>query len=206
MDAGMQAASRRSEAAGKDEKGERSFRFTPSLPFFTRSCSYWLAVMSSGFLLATTPGCVNTEKHTAYKPYVLNEGMWSGSFAAGFVEVRAATVAALTELKMPVVREERTYQGSYLDTQTQEGYHVRIHFRSPAKLDGSPVTHVAVRVGGFGTHEQICSSLLDEIGHHLGAVSALPVTPPASAMVQSSATVPAAPAPTLPPQPIPVAK
>jgi hypothetical protein len=132
--------------------------------------------------------------------------MWSGSFTAGFVEVRAATVAALTDLKMPVVREERTYQGCYLDTQTPDGSHIRIHFRSPAKLDGSPVTHVAVRVGGFGTHEQVCACLLDEIGHHLGSVSALAVTPAASAAVQASAIAPASQAPALPPQPIPVAK
>jgi len=166
-----------------------------------------------GLLLAAALGCTTTESHTAYRPYILDDGMWCGTFATGFVEARAATVAALADLHMPIVREERTFHGSYLDTQTQEGFHVRIHFRSPAN-DGAghgSVTHVDVRVGGFGTHEKVCSSILDEIGRHLGSVPAMvaarpaPANSPASAIVQAAGP-PTAPDPSLPPLPVPIGK
>jgi len=180
-----------------------------------------LSTVLASILFLLAQGCAVTESHTAYKSYTLDDGMWSGSFAMGFVETRAATIAALTDLKMPVVREERTYHGSYLDTQTSDGYHVRIHFRSPRSqaAGGAPATQVAVRVGGFGTHEGICSNLLDEIGRHLNSVPSLSVSPPSAGPIQVSTVappatgvvpaatgIPATPDPSLPPQPVPVGK
>src|SRR5262249_54408099 len=148
-----------------------------------------LLSVCTALLLPGLQGCAITETRTAYKPYALDDGMWCGGFATGFVETRAATIAALKDLKMPVVREERTYHGSYLDTQTPDGYHVRIQFNSPRTRSANslPATQVAVRVGGFGTHEAICSSLLDEIGRHLSSVPAMAVTPPASGPMPASA-------------------
>jgi hypothetical protein len=176
---------------------------------FTRILSLVWAV----FLLTVAPGCMTTESHTAYKPYILDGGMWCGTFTTGFVEARAAAIAALADMQMPVVREERTFHGSYIDTQTPDGFHVRIHFRSPTRHEAvnGPVTHVAVRVGGFGTHEKVCASILDGIGHHLGSVPSVVATPSAPAASPAPAVLPASgpatsPDPSLPPQPVPVGK
>jgi hypothetical protein len=165
-------------------------------------------------VFAVAAGCMSTEVQTSYKPYVLEEGMWCGRFETGYVETRAAAIAALTTLQMPVVAEGRMHHGSYLDTQTPDGLHVRIHFRSLARhhAGSGEATRVSLRVGGFGTHEKVCAMLLDEIGRHLGsATTLLPPPPTAGSPAQASPSTVVPPAPTsqgpaLPPQPVPVQK
>jgi hypothetical protein len=140
--------------------------------------------------------------------------MWCRNYPLSFEGARIATLAALSDLQMPECRNGRYRNGIFVETRTQDTFDVRIVIL-PEEHPGEG-TRVGIRVGGFGTHRNVCEHLLDEIARHLdvgrhyldvvpelhnslqhsGAAASLPTTeiPQGS---HSSGVL-------LPPQPVPV--
>ena len=166
-----------------------------------------IATWSVVFMLALA-GCRFAETRSDSEPYFLRDRMWCANYQRGFVETRAATLAATAELKMALLREVSAWRGAYLDCRTSDGYHVRIHLRTLSP----ETTIVSIRVQGYGTHREVCEPILNQIGNNVASqpVVAVPppvVAPPAPGPVSSA--LPAQPAPldpSLPAQPVPLGK
>jgi hypothetical protein len=176
-----------------------------------RGLTAWGVVLLS----ALSSGCQVVETHRANTSYYEHDGMWCGNYEIGFEEARVAARLTLAELKMPIYQEGPERQGIFIDTRTPENFEARVVILPPGRHVAS--TRIGVRVGGFGTHRQVCEHLLDEIAAHLEAVRyrytvpAVPVAPPGA--TPSSPPLTAAPPPqahasepSLPPQPIPVGR
>jgi hypothetical protein len=169
------------------------------------------------FLIVATSGCVVMETRTAPDPYFEYEGMWCATVNARFLDARAATLAALADLQMPVAREGRYRHGGFIDCWGPENVHIRIHIQPMGSRHHpeADLCRLCVRVGGFGTHRALCERILDAIGHHLAPESAVP-PPPAGPTAPTygpgPSTVPSAPSPpgsgtaALPAEPVPVKK
>jgi hypothetical protein len=163
--------------------------------------------------LAMGSGCLQTEMRTAPEPYFEYDGMWCATVNARFLDARAATVAALAELQMPVAREGRYRHGGFIDCLGPDDIHVRIHIQPLGSQRGieADFCRICVRVG-FGTHRALCERILGAISHHLVSEAAVPVPPPATVppAPPTGASAPAKPSssvdPSLPPQPVPVMK
>jgi len=174
-------------------------------------------IAALGFVLlsAMSSGCQVVETHHANPRYYQHDGMWCGSFEIGFEEARVAARATLAELKMPIYGEGPDRHGIFIDTRTPENHEARVMIMPPGRHgDG---TRICVRVGGFGTHREVCQRLLDDIASHLDAVRhlytlpAVPVPPPGATPGSPPLTAPPPPQsrslePSLPPQPIPVGR
>jgi hypothetical protein len=172
-------------------------------------------ITALGFVLlsALVSGCQGLETRHAYESYYEHDGMWCGHFAIGFEGARAAVLAALAELKMPIFREGAERHGVFIDTRTPDNFEARVVILPPGRhAEG---TRIGVRVGGFGTHRTVCERLLDAIARHQDAIQhiyAMPVLPaPPPPVTPGSPALTAAPPPSsppsqpsLPPQPIPI--
>jgi hypothetical protein len=168
-----------------------------------------------GFLVlsALYSGCQAVETSHVRDPYYEHEGMWCGNYEIGSESARLAALAALAELNMPVCRQGQHHRGIFIDTRTPENLEARVVL---LPLGGHVQgTRICVRVGGFGTHREVCERLLDAIAQHQDAlwhsnVGAVVPTAPPAAMPGSPPTTAAAPPrsqssePSLPPQPVPV--
>jgi hypothetical protein len=140
--------------------------------------------------------------------------MWCRNYILSFEGARIATLATLSDLRMPECRDGRYRNGIFIDTRTQDNLDVRIVIL-PEEHPGEG-TRVGVRVGGFGTHRNVCEHLLDEIARHLDVGQHyLDVVPKLHDSLQragAAASLPRAEMPqesrssavSLPPQPLPV--
>jgi len=63
--------------------------------------------------------------------------------------------------------------GGFIDTKTGDNFEARITILGL----GRPGTQIGVRIGGFGTHRQVCARILDEIGRNLDAARQAPPRP-----------------------------
>jgi hypothetical protein len=180
-----------------------------------------MAALGLLVLAALSGGCQVVPAHHADGPYYLHDGMWCGTFDIGFEEARVAVRGALAELRMPISQEGPERRGAFLDTRTPDDFEARVVILPPNRR--AERTRICIRVGGFGTHRQVCERLLDAIARHVDAerhrysVPAAPVPPPVAAPhlpPGSAGPPPDAPAgpppdahgsePALPPQPVPV--
>ena len=161
-----------------------------------------LAALELGCLLALASGCHLPDPRPAAVQYYEHDGMWCGRYDIGFEEARVAARMTLAELKMPIYGEGPDRHGIFIDTRTPDNFDARIVIIPPGRrLEG---TRICVRIGGFGTHRQVCERLLEDIAGHLDAVRnryrVTPGAPPGAAP-----QVPAAASTlSLPPQPVPV--
>jgi hypothetical protein len=130
--------------------------------------------------------------------------MWCGCYDIGFEEARVAVRMTLAESKMPILGEGPARHGVFIDTKTPDNFEARIEISPPRRrVEG---TRICVRIGGFGTHKQVCERLLGEIARHLDAVRnryTVPATPSQGGASPGSLPIPSS-APSLPSQPIPV--
>jgi hypothetical protein len=153
-----------------------------------------LAALVNGGCLVVAAGAAAAGGAGAAYAYM--RGALYREYPSTLTDSYAAARSALTELQMPIVREEpQTVGQAYLESRTGDGNPVRVYLTAratPIPTDG-PVTRVSVRVGAFGD-DVVSTKLLDQIDRHL-----TPVAPPTAA---------AAPPPPRPPEtpPPPLAK
>jgi len=100
-------------------------------------------------------------------------GMWCGLYDIDPGRARMAVLAALANMHMLVGQEGFFPYESFVDTKTVDNYEARITIR----WLGRQGTQIGVRVGGWGTHRQVCARLLDEIGRNMDAARRAPLRP-----------------------------
>jgi hypothetical protein len=120
-------------------------------------------------------GCQALDGHRLNASYYEHSGMWFGHYDLDPGRARVAVLAALADLHMPVHQEGQLHRGDFLDTRTPEGFEARV-LLTPLGPYGQG-TRVGVRVGGFGTHPEVCARILDEVARHLDAVRRIPPAP-----------------------------
>jgi hypothetical protein len=101
--------------------------------------------------------------------------MWCAQFDLDSGRARLAVLAALGDMHMPVYQEGFLPFGCFIDTRTPDNFEARLTILPPGRY--STGTQVCVRIGGFGTHRQVCARILDEIARHLDAARRLPAVP-----------------------------
>jgi hypothetical protein len=134
--------------------------------------------------------------------YVYYQGQLSGRFTADFPSTWAAARIALTDLGMPIDKEEFKDGSGYLESRTAKDAKVRINLTSlPSQIPAAgPMTQVGVRVGVFGD-DKASETILDQIGARLnltGGNRVVPVPQPTQGAVQPVAAF-GSPAETGPP-------
>jgi hypothetical protein len=151
-----------------------------------------VAICQSGCLLIAAGAAGGAAAGYAYY-----QGRICQSYIANFEDAWAATHAALGELGMPVLSEERQTNCGVIKSQTADGDRVRIALdvvpsRIPA--EGS-LTRICVRVGTFGDHP-VSERVLYQVGAHL-VVCPVPFAaiPPPVANAPGSDTAPLSPVP-----------
>jgi hypothetical protein len=167
------------------------------------------AVLAMVCLFTLSSGCQLLDTRRTVDSYYEHNDMWCGDFQASFAQARVATLTALTELKMPVYKEGPLRQSIFIDTKTPDNYEVRIEIKPLGLRPSGETTRIGARVGGFGTHREVCARLLDAIGQRLSAAPAAPAFlphvglsgPPLPGNVP--ALQPAPPEASLPAQPVP---
>jgi hypothetical protein len=179
-------------------------------PACVRNRAVWGLVLLS----ALYSGCQTVEIGHGHDSYYEQGGMWCVNARLGVVRARVAVVAALTHLRMPIYREGALRRGLFIDTRTPENCEARVFIVALGRHGEG--TRISVRVGGFGTHREMCARLLDEITQYLEGrpVDAVPVVPapsPSVAMPVAAPTPAGTPTtgasdPALPLQPVPVEK
>ena len=139
--------------------------------------------------------------------YAYYKGKVCETYDADFENAWAATRTALTDLGMPVVKEE--HDKGFLESRTAEEKRVRIYVKAEkSKIPAEgPRTRVCVRVAIFGD-QHTSLRILDQVGLHLTPVPSAGPPPAASPSPSPSQTaVPAVvPAQSAPPpwlQPVP---
>lgn len=144
------------------------------MPSPTRAWVHLAAAV--GFLLLSAWYCGPTLR--AQRPidaYYEYSGMWLGNYAIDPGRARVAVLAALANMHMPVYQEGFFPYGSFLDTKTPDNFEARLTIL-PLGRAGT-ATQIGVRIGGFGTHRQVCARILDEIARHLDAARRSPPAP-----------------------------
>jgi hypothetical protein len=157
-----------------------------------------VAALGLVFLPVLYGGCQALEKHQPSTSYYDHGGMWYGQYDIDPGRARVAVLAALADLHMPVYQEGQLPCGGFLDTRMPEGFEARV-LLVPLGPYGQG-TRVGVRVGGFGTHPEVCAHILDEIPGQLDAMWRIPPVPGTFAPPPAVGAT----APALPPEPIPV--
>jgi hypothetical protein len=157
------------------------------------------AALGCVLLTALSSGCLTVQTRHGHDSCYEHHGMWCGNYGIGFEEARAAALAALTHLKMPVYHEGPLGRGIFIDTRTPEDFEARVIIAPLGHHGGG--TRIGVRLTGFGTHRAVCARLLDEITRHLdmgGYAPAVPIAPVPLPPTTTPASSPisAAPAPT----------
>jgi len=175
-----------------------------------RASVHGIGVLTFVLVSALSSGCQSLEIRQSSNPYYEHDGMWCATYRISAAQARLAAIVALTKLQMPLYQEGPLRHGIFIDTRTPENFEVRIVIMPLGRYGEG--TRVGVRVGGFGTHPEVCAGLLDELGRHLGEAPIVPVPPPPIAM-PGPPSVTAAPQtqsraaePSLPPQPVPLDK
>jgi hypothetical protein len=153
------------------------------------------ALTSSGCVAAAVGLGVGGAAAGGY--YVYARGKVTQDYVANLDDVWSASHAALQELGMPLLKEDRTggAASASLESQTADGERVYVSMdmensRIPAE---GAVTRIGVRVGTFTFGDQVLSErILGQIGAHLTPVNRAAAAPPQTA-----------PPPLLPAEPAP---
>jgi hypothetical protein len=174
------------------------------MTYHCRACLRGMAVL--GLVLLFASGCMTLDASHPHDPYYEHDGTWCTEVSIPVAQARYAAIVALTELKMPLYQEGPLRRGLFLDTKTPDNFEARINITPVGRH--SPATRIAIRVGGFGTHREVCARLLDSIIHHLNDAPVIPALPggvPISPPPTAASPDQARPAdPALPPQPVPL--
>lgn len=159
-----------------------------------------VVIWTLALLAAWSSGCETLETRS-FDPSFERDGMWCREYGIPMGQARYATVAALTELKMPIYKEGPLHRGLFVDTKTTDDFETRVILTELGRH--GPGTRISVRVGGFGTHHEVCTRLLDAVARHLNDPP-IPVAPPPGATLMPgplTAMPPGAPGPVLTPPP-----
>ena len=151
-------------------------------------------------LALTSSGCVAAALGVAAGGaaaggYLYYRGKVNQDYVANLDDVWAASHAALQELGMPVLKEDRSAASATMESQTADGERVYINMdmensRIPAE---GALTRVGVRVGTVSLGDQVVSErLLNQIGAHLTPANRAAAAPPQTA---APPLLPAEPAP-----------
>jgi hypothetical protein len=133
-----------------------------------------LAAAVGLLLLAALSSGQTVEAQRPSTAYYEVGGMWCGLYDIDPGRARMAVLAALANMHMLVGQEGFFPYESFVDTKTVDNYEVRITIR----WLGRQGTQIGARVGGWGTHRQVCARLLDEIGRNMDAARQAPLRPP----------------------------
>lgn len=167
-----------------------------------------MSLASSGCLLA-----VAGVAGGAAAGYAYHRGKVGQEFQAGFPDTWAATHAALVELGMPIVSEEKQADTGFIESRTAENDRVRIYLDShTSKIPAEgTLTRVGIRVATFGD-QPVSDRILYQIGAHLTPTpGGVPVSAPSpqsgepplvSSAPKATPTAPPPPPVPLPPQPV----
>ena len=155
-----------------------------------------LLLVNAGCLVVAASAAVGGAAAAA--GYAYYNGCLYRDYPASLGDALAAVRTALTELQLPVVKEETDTGSAVVVTHTADGSKVRIHLdvvasRIPVEASA---TRVSVRVGAFGD-EAVSVRVLDQVSAHLvspgGAPRLMPqpAAPPLAALgpVQTTAAV-----------------
>jgi hypothetical protein len=131
-----------------------------------------LALILLASLALTNSGCLvvaaGAAGGAAAAGYAYYKGKITETYAAGFTDSWAATQTALTELGMPILKEDRKGDTGTIETRTADDDAVRIYLEAvkssiPAE---DKVTQISVRVATFGDRP-VSDRILYQIGLHL---------------------------------------
>jgi hypothetical protein len=138
-----------------------------------------LAVSSSGCLVAAAGATAAGGAALGYAYYMGEE---SHPYHAGLEDTWSATRAALSDLGMPVVKEENQQGSVFIESRTNYDDRVRIWLTketSPIPAEGT-LTVVGVRVGVFGD-DKVSERVLAQVGTHLTSSAGGRLVPTAQA-------------------------
>jgi hypothetical protein len=133
-----------------------------------------LALANGGCLLVAAGAAAGGAAGYAY---------YRGKLSRGYVgqcdTVWTATNTALAQLGMPLLRQERTATGGWIETRTADDGRVRISLEEePSKIPSDPpITHVGIRVGTFGD-DPVSNRILDQIAVNLTSPRSPPLANP----------------------------
>ncbi len=126
--------------------------------------------------------------------YAFYKGKACETYDTDFEDAWAATRGALTDLGMPVVKEE--HDRGFLESRTAEDKRVRIYVKAEKSKSAAdaPRTRVCVRVAIFGDRH-ISLRILEQVGLHLppaDSAESLPAVspPPGPAQTAAPSSVP----------------
>jgi hypothetical protein len=168
-----------------------------------------VALVNSGCLLATA-GIAGG----AVAGYAFCKGKVCGAYTASGDDTWAATRTALSELGMPILKEERKGSEGFIESRTADGERIKIYLQSDlSKIPAEgQITYVCVRIAVFGD-QPVSERILDQVGLHLAPVpwsGGTPPPPAALGTMQTGGSPSSAPAnlppatgppPLLPPEP-----
>ncbi|TMQ32058.1 MAG: DUF3568 family protein [Planctomycetota bacterium] len=153
-----------------------------------------VALASSGCLLIAAGAAGG-----AAVGYVYYKGAVCATYNAGFADAFTASQAALRDLGMPIVLEEKKAAEGFLESRTADGERIRIYVEPlTSKIPAEAVqTRISVRVATFGDRP-LSERILDQVGLHLTPVTAVPqpfAGQPAASGITQTAAPPAAGSP-----------
>jgi hypothetical protein len=166
-----------------------------------RGKGFWLTVAT---IALAQSGCLAAAAGVAAggaAGYAYWQGRVGRDYVASRDDVWNALHTSLTELQMPIVKENHDADEDQIDSKTADGDTVKIYVvvkKSPIPAEGD-ISRVSVRVATFGD-TVVSSRLLDQVDRHLAP--AAPGTPPpplALGQPQPANGAPPPPAPVGPP-------
>src|SRR6266851_7593459 len=100
--------------------------------------------------------------------YAYYQGKSCQSFTANFDDTWAATHTALSELGMPILKEERHQGSGVIKSQTSDADRIRIALDAiPSRIPAEGMlTRICIRIGTFGDHP-VSERILYQVGAHL---------------------------------------
>ncbi|MFM7151398.1 MAG: DUF3568 family protein [Gemmataceae bacterium] len=141
----------------------------------------WL-VLAAAMLLPT--GCValavtGAAVGAGTAGYLYYNGLLYRDFRANLGDSVAAVRTSLAELQFPIVKEKNDTGHASFQSQTGNGYAVRIYLDtapSPVPSEGA-VTRISVRVG-FSGDDVVSAKILDQVSKHLTSATSIPGSKP----------------------------
>jgi hypothetical protein len=122
--------------------------------------------------------------------YVYVRGEVDRDYPATYPDVRAAVLASLKDLGMPLLKERYSTDNTTIESRTlnDESVEIALTTRTSKIPAEGPVTRVSIRVATWGDHA-VSNRLLDQVGMHLAPVAVAGVprpTQPGPAVVPAS--------------------
>jgi len=146
-----------------------------------------VALINSGCLVVAAAGAA-----AGIAGYAYYKGKVCRPYLAHPADVHAATLKALAELRLPILKDEPSDSGGTIESRSgTDDVVISLSLQNSPVPGEGPVTEVGVRVGALGD-EGLSARILDQISFHLVPPGVVPAPPPLSA-----------PQPQLPPAPVP---